>query len=62
MRIPEDLLNTTVFLGGRDSEGELHYRATAVGASFPTECGNTDELLHPRNSQAQHRESDGYLW
>jgi hypothetical protein len=41
MRIPEDLLNTTVFLGGRDSEGELHYRATAVGASFPTDDGTT---------------------
>jgi hypothetical protein len=30
MRIPTDLLNVTAFLGGRDGQGKLHYRATAV--------------------------------
>jgi hypothetical protein len=30
MRIPTDLLSVTAFLGGKDSQGDLHYRATAV--------------------------------
>lgn len=39
MRIPDDLLNCTVFLGGRDAQGELHYRATALVVSYPTTGG-----------------------
>jgi hypothetical protein len=36
MRIPQDLLNVTVFLGGRDDRGDLHYRATAVCVAMPS--------------------------
>jgi hypothetical protein len=37
MRIPEDLLNATVFLGGKDGRGDRHYRGTAVCVSLPIE-------------------------
>jgi len=36
MRIPKDLLNASVFLGGRDGHGALHYRATACCVGLPT--------------------------
>jgi hypothetical protein len=37
MRIPDDLLHTTVFLGGKDSDKQLHYRATAFIVGMPSE-------------------------
>jgi hypothetical protein len=36
MRIPDDLLTMPIFLGGRDSSGNLHYRATAFLVATPT--------------------------
>lgn len=36
MRIPETLLNTTIFLGGKDEHGQLHYRATAFLVGMPS--------------------------
>lgn len=36
MRILEDLLTVPVFLGGKDRDGHLHYRATAFFVGMPT--------------------------
>lgn len=66
MRIPDDLLTAPIFLGGRDRDGNFHYRATAflVGAPskrYPDRLG-WPCLVTARHNVLKAQATYGNLW
>src|SRR5215211_3125075 len=64
VRVPDDLLNTTVFIGGRNSDGRLEYRATGFFVGLPTtrvELG-WPCLVTARHNVEKARAEFGNVW
>jgi len=65
VRIPDDLLSTPFFFGGRDPRGQLHYRATAFRISMKSPTGRVLGafcLVTARHNVERAIEEYGNVW